>query len=127
MSAYGDSSGPSRQGTKFRRRATSKNPDDSESESPYKNSRTLRRAGSRIVPDSNVQNSNPTNDMANVRVRHQGFRNGRYDSTASNVKLRRGMRVEEIDKSEFVEIENTNEITDIDYDEPDSKKFETQI
>jgi hypothetical protein len=65
--------------------------------------------------------------MANVRVRAQGFKGGRYDSTASGVKVRRGMRVEEIDKSEFVELESTAEITDIDYDEPDSKKFESQI
>ena len=127
MSVYGDSKAPSRQGTMFRRRATSKNPDDSESESPYKSSRTLVRAGSRLAPSSNIQNFNPTQDMANVRVRQQGFRVGRYDSTASNVKVRRGMRVEEIDKEEFVEMENTAEITDIDYDEPDSKQFETQI
>lgn len=74
-----------------------------------------------------TQNNNPTADMANVRVRASGFRGGKQDSTASNAKIKRGMRIEEIDKTEFLELETTGELTEIDYDEPDSKQFETQI
>lgn len=65
--------------------------------------------------------------MANVRVRAQGFKGGRIDSTASKVKLKRGMRVEEIDRAELLELENTADLTEIDYDEPDSRQFESQI
>ena len=65
------------------------------------------------------------NKQGNVRVKTNGFRGGRIDSTASKVKMRRGMRVEEIDREEFLDLQNTADITDIDYDEPASKTFET--
>ena len=41
--------------------------------------------------------------------------------------MRRGMKVEEIDRDEFLELQNTADLTDIDYDEPYSKTFESKM
>lgn len=62
-----------------------------------------------------------------MRIRSIGFRGGRFDSTASNVKMRRGTKIQEIEREEFVEIENTADLTDVEYDEPENKKFETKL
>ena len=74
-----------------------------------------------------MQNTNPTNDMANVRARSQGFFKAKMDSTASGAKVKRGMRIEEINKEELLELEATGELTEIDYDEPPSRTFDSQI
>ena len=41
--------------------------------------------------------------------------------------MRRGTRIEEIERDEFVEIENTADLTEVEYDEPDSRKFKTHL
>lgn len=63
--------------------------------------------------------------MANVRVRAQGFRGGKADSTFSKIKMKRGTRIEEVERMELMELENTADLTEIDYDSPESKVFET--
>ena len=41
--------------------------------------------------------------------------------------MRRGMKVEEYSRDEFLKFDSTAEVTDIDYDEPLSKTFETHL
>ena len=37
------------------------------------------------------------------------------------------MRVEDVDRKELMDFQTTADLTDIDYDEPDTKEFETQL
>ena len=69
----------------------------------------------------------PSEDIkeGNVRVKTNGFRGGRLDSTVSKAKVRRGMRVEDVERDELLDFQTTADLTDIDYDEPDTKIFET--
>ena len=39
-----------------------------------------------------------------MKIRTIGFKSGKLDSTASGLKLRRGMVIEEIDKEELLDL-----------------------
>ena len=114
---------------RYRRRKNDDYSSEEESESPYKSQKTigLRKLGTRLRGAGQEASVRPSEDIksGNVRIKANGFRGGRLDSTAANVKMKRGMRVEEVEREEMLEIGTTGDITEIDYEEPASRQFES--
>ena len=135
VDAYSDVDSRKEKKSRHRRKESRRRYDDSEGsddEQPYGNDK--RRAQKRGTTSMNrggggERGVRPSEDIkeGNVRIKTNGFRGGRLDSTASRAKVKRGMRVEDVERDELLDFGTTADLTDIDYDEPDTKVFETQL
>ena len=94
----------------IRRIETKKRTDDYESgddQAYTSEKKSYQRKQTRAVRDGgDVKGVRPSRDIkeGKVVIKTSGFRGGRLDSTASKIKMRRGMKVEEIDRDEFLEL-----------------------